>query len=458
MAVSSLEQNQSTFIFAKRMSFRLTKFEVNLFPRILRHTLLAASLILLSLYSATAKTSEVKPKSPTGLVSVADFGAVGDGATLNTEKFQSVIDQLAARGGGTLIVPRGVFLSGAIFLKPGVNLFLEDGAVIKGSTNVDDYPKLKTRVEGHFEEWLPALINADKCDHLRISGKGTLDGNGAPFWREFGMQVRTNRSTKNLDVPRPRLAFIQNSDDVRISGITFKDSGFWNLHLYHCRNVVVEKARFEVPVGARAPSTDGTDIDSCQNVTIRGCSYRVNDDCICLKGSKGPFAMLDKDSPPVSHIRVSDCTFERGDGVMTLGSEATVVRDVVMENCRVNAVANFLRLKLRPDTPQLYEDVHCHNITLDGAGAILQVQPWRQYFDLQGQLPPKSVVRDVTIANVKGKYGSLGVVKANPGQTTISDITLKNFDVQLKTNRLNAVDAKNLKLKNVVVNGKPYSL
>ena len=77
--------------------------------------------------------------------------------------------------------------------------------------------------------------------------------------------------------------------------------------------------------GVKCPSTDGTDVDSCQNVTIRGCTYRVDDDCVCLKGSKGPFALDDKDSPPVEHIRVENCTFERGHGVVTLGSEATIV-------------------------------------------------------------------------------------------------------------------------------------
>ncbi len=432
---------------------------MQLCPRILRLSLLAVSLIALPVFSAAAKTGEVKPPTaPPNRASIADFGAVGDGAILNTGHIQAAIDQLATKGGGTLVVPQGVFLTGAIFLKPGVNLDLEAGAVLKGSTNVDDYPKTMTRVEGHSVEWLPALINADHADHLRIIGPGTLDGNGAPFWREFGRRVMANFRTQNLDVPRPRLALIQNSDDVRISGVTFKDSGFWNLHLYRCRHVVVEKTRFEVPVGARAPSTDGTDIDSCQNVVIRGCSYRVNDDSICLKGSKGPFAMQDKDSPPDRHIRVSDCTFEKGDGGVTLGSEATVVRDVVVENCKVEAVVNFLRLKLRPDTPQDYEDIHCRHLTFDGTGGIFQLQPWTQYFDLQGQPRPQSVVRDVTLSDFKGKYGTLGVIKGNPGQTTISDVTFKNFDVQLRNGRLNTTGVKNLKIENVIVNGKPFSL
>jgi polygalacturonase len=260
-------------------------------------------------------------------------------------------------------------------------------------------------------------------------------------------------------VERPRLVLIQNSEDVRISGVTFKDSGFWNLHLYRCRNVLVENVRFQVPDGVRCPSTDGTDIDSCQHVTIRGCTYHVDDDCIALKGSKGPLAMSDRDSPPVEHIRVEDCTFERGHGVVTLGSEATLVRDVVVEKVRVVGPINLVRLKLRPDTPQRYEDIHYRDITLDStAGMIMAVLPWTQFFDLKGQPPPKSVVRNVTLSNVRGSYGAFGTLQGNPGQTEISGITLENINVRLKDEKLKAVDVKDLRVEKVTVNGRPFSL
>lgn len=389
--------------------------------------------------------------------SIRDFGAVGDGKTLNTDRIQAAIDKAATNGGGTVVIPKGVYLSGAIFLKPHVGLHLDRGAVLKGSTNRADYPKMRTRIEGHFEDWLPALVNADHIDHLRIDGSGTLDGSGAPFWAEFWARLKANPKTTNLNVERPRLMFVENCNDVIIDGLNFKNSSFWNLHLYRCQNVVVENAHFETPKDIKCPSTDGTDIDSCQNVIIRGCTYRVDDDCVCLKGSKGPFAMDDKDSPPVEHIRVTNCSFERGHGVVTLGSEATIVRDVVVENCKVYGPINLVRLKLRPDTPQDYEDIHYRNITLDSTGAMLQVLPWKQYFDLKGQPPPTSIVRNVTLSNVKGKYGTFGDLEGNRGQTDISDITLENIKVDLKTNRLHAVNVKNLKVENVTVNGKPFS-
>ena len=417
--------------------------------------------ILVSLMPAPAGLRAQVAGDPLKCLSIADSGAVADGKTLNTKAIQEAIDLLATGGGGTLVVPKGIFLTASIFLKPGVNLHLEEGAVLKGSTNASDYPRMRTRIEGHYEQnFLPALVNADRCDRLNISGTGILDGSGEPYWQAFWAGHAANKSFKNLDVLRPQMALIENSEGVRITGITFKDSPFWTLHLYRCSNALVENVRFEVPDGKKCPSSDGIDVDSCQNVTIRGCTFRVDDDCICMKGSKGPLAMEDTDSPPVEHIRIENCIFERGHGVVTLGSEATVVRDVVVENCKSTGPIVLARLKLRPDTPQRYEDIHFRNITLDnsGGGVILSVQPWNQYFDLKGQQPPKSIVRNVTLSDIKGCYGSFGVFNNIPRQSDISDITLKDFNVQLKGEKLNGCDeVKNLKLENVTVNGKAFT-
>lgn len=393
-------------------------------------------------------------------VDVTTVGAVGDGTTLNTNALQKAIDDCSANGGCTLVFPKGVFLSGAIFLKSGVNLHLEEGAVVKGSTDRKDFPKMKTRIEGHFPEWLPALINANKVDNLQITGKGTFDGSGAPFWQEFWDRRAKDSKTKNLDVERPRLMLIQNSKNVNINGLTFKDSGFWNLHIYNCQKVIVENTRFEVPDEVKAPSTDGIDIDSSQNVTIRNCWFRVDDDAIALKGTKGPFALDDKLSPPVENIRVYDCVFERAHGAVTLGSEASRVRNIRVERIRVIGKVSFLRFKLRPDTPQFYEDIHYKDVTLDSkeGGMLGQIRPWSQYFDLKGQEPPKAFVRNISLTNVKGTYGTLGDIFGTEGQTTIDGILLKNIDVKLQDENMKVVGVKNLKFQNVKVNGKPFSV
>jgi len=413
-------------------------------------------LILASILAMLALS--IRAADPTPLrVSITDFNATGDGRTVSTQAIQQAIDHVAKAGGGTVVVPEGVYTTGALFLKPGVALHLEKNAVLRGSTFIEDYPKTMTRIEGHFEEWRPALINASKCDHLRITGEGMLEGSGQAFWQLFWKRLAADNKTKNLDVERPRLMFIDTCNDVVISGITLKDSGFWNLHLYRCREVLVEKVTVTAPIGA--PSTDGMDIDSCQNVTIKGCSISVDDDCIAIKGSKGPFALQDKDSPPVEHIRISDCTFALGHGVVTLGSEATIVRDVVVENCRVINASNtrtntVVRLKLRPDTPQTYEDIHFNNITVEGYGQLFSIDPWTQYFDLKGQPRPHSTVRNVTASNITGSYDSLGSLKGHD-HAKVSDVTLENINLKLKSERIRLGTVENLVFKNVIVNGKP---
>lgn len=396
-------------------------------------------------------------------LSIVNAGAVGNGTTLNTKAIQSAIDKVAADGGGTVVVPRGVFLTGAIFLKPKVNLHLDKDAVLKGSTDMKNYPLRRIRIEGHFEpHYASALINAEGCDGLKITGEGTLDGSGRPIWDRWWKLRRASRDPKNfpnLDILRAQLCIISHSKNVLVQGITLKNSQFWNLHLYDCQNVTVQNARFHVPDDYRqAPSSDGIDVDSCQDVTINGCYFSVTDDCIAMKGSKGPDALKDKDSPPIEHVRIENCTFKRGGGI-TLGSEATIVRDVVVENCRFIGPMSVLNFKLRPDTPQRYEDIHYRNITVQSDGGnLLHILPWTQYLNLKGQTPPKSLVENVTFENVKGKYGSFGVIEGNPGQTRITGITLANLDVQLEHPRLKAVNVKDLKLKDVIVNGKPYSL
>ncbi|RYE30591.1 MAG: exopolygalacturonase, partial [Sphingobacteriaceae bacterium] len=390
---------------------------------------------------------------------IAEYGAIGNGIKLNTSAIQAVIDDCAKNGGGTVVIPKGVFLSGAIFLKPGVNIEIMQDGVLKGSTNIEDYPKVITRIEGHFEPWRTALLNGDKVDHLRITGKGSLDGSGEPFWKLFYSRRTADPKTTNLSVERPRLTFIQNSHDVKISGISFINSGFWNLHLYHDQNVTVDNCRFIAPHGAvpddHAPSSDGIDVDSSQDITINNCFFSVGDDDIALKGSKGPFAMNDKDSPPVERIRITNCVFEAGGGVMTCGSEATIVRDVKIEHCTARGT-NVLQLKLRPDTPQQYENISLNDITMEGSSTLLKIAPWTQYFDLKGQAPPKSVVRNISISNVKGSGASMGVLKANPG-TSFGSFTVKNADLQLKNTNFTPLRFAGFKLENVMVNGKPLT-
>lgn len=416
---------------------------------------------------------------------ITDFGAVPDGKTLNTTAIQKTIDA-AAEKGGVVVIPKGAFLSGSIFLKPGVELHVEKDAVLLGSMDINDYPKQETRIEGHFEPWRMALVNARNMEKVRISGEGKLDGNGITYWAKFWQRRRENPRCTNLEVERPRLMFIDRCTDVRIEGISLTYSGFWNLHLYRCSDVLLQGLTITAPTrhtnhrnymtkeilkGMAAdekirnqpvkdnilgPSTDGIDIDSSRKVTVRGCYISVNDDNIALKGSKGPLADKDADSPPVEDILVEDCEVGDGNGLITCGSEATLVRNVTVRNCRIRGDATMLTLKLRPDTPQHYENILFENISLDGSGRVLNVAPWTQFFDLKGHQPPKRRVNGITLRGIRGSFGSFGTLSGNKGDV-LEDFTFEDIDLELANKEFAPGKVANLKAKNVKLGGESWT-
>lgn len=393
-------------------------------------------------------------------VSIAESGAVADAATVNTAAIQKTIDALAARGGGVVVVPAGVWVSGALDFRPGVHLHLEKGAVLRAaSTDVaKHFPARPTRIEGQLIDFSPALINADRCDGFRLTGEGVLDGDGRKIWDEFWRLRRAaadQANFPNLSVPRARLVHISRSRDVLIEGVTLKDSQFWNLHLYLCRDVVVRGVTIRVPDDYKqAPSTDGIDIDSSQDVIVERCAFSVTDDAVAMKGTKGPRALDDASSPPVERVTIRDCTFKRAHAALTCGSEATVVRDVVLENSRVTGGMSVLNLKLRTDTPQTYQNITVRDLALDSSGgALVSVSPWTQYADLGDSPPPQSVVRNITVSGLTGRYGAFGTIAPNPGQTTLDGFLFKDINLKLSKDRIKTDGVQNLRFENVLVNG-----
>ncbi len=382
---------------------------------------------------------------------ITEHGAVADGRTLNTEAIQRTIDSAAGAGGGTVVVPRGTFLSGGIFLKPAVHLHLDKDAVLKGSDDLSHYPIQDTRIEGQTNKWAVALVNATATDGLRISGEGVIDGNGLKFWEAFWTRRRENLKCTNLEVVRPRLLHIRDARDVRISGVKLRDSGFWTLHLFQCEQVLLENLRVTAPEEpVRAPSSDGIDLDSCRDVIVRGCFIAVGDDCLALKCGKGPRAHLD--NRPVENVLVEGCEFGHGHGVLTIGSEATTVRNVTVRDCRVTGPNRLVRFKLRPDTQQLYEQITYENIRMEG-GEVFDVRPWTQFFDPKGEKPPPSFVRNVRLRNITVTgAAAVGELRGNPGDT-LENFQFENVAITAKKANWPTNSVKEFSLRNVTVNG-----
>lgn len=389
---------------------------------------------------------------------VTDFGAMPNDAGLDTAAIQRAIDEAAAAGGGRVVVSGGTFRSGALFLRQGVEFHVAAGATLLGSNRIEDYPRAPTRVEGRRQEWRVALLNAANLTGVRVTGAGVVDGNGILFWAAFWQRRKENPKCTNLEVERPRLMFLDSCRDVRIEGLTFRDSGFWNLHLYRCREVLIDGVTIKAPDSGpiRGPSTDGIDLDSCRDVVVRRTSISVGDDCIALKGTKGPHADQDADSPPVENILIEDCTFGDGAGLVTCGSEATLVRNVTVRRCKLTGPNNVLSLKLRPDTPQRYEDILVEDIevAVPNGGRILKVQPWSQFFDLAGEAPPRSHIKNVTVRNVRGTIGSIGTLLTHD-TATIEGFTLENIDVKAADAKLVVGKNVDLTVRDATVNGAP---
>ena len=123
-----------------------------------------------------------------GKYKITDHGVVNDSTLLQTEKIQAVIDHASSKGGGVIIIPKGTYLSGALFFKPKTHFYLEEGAVLKGSDDISNFPIINTRIEGQSLKYFAALVNADKVDGFTISGKGTINGNGLRYWTSFWLR------------------------------------------------------------------------------------------------------------------------------------------------------------------------------------------------------------------------------------------------------------------------------
>lgn len=346
-------------------------------------------------------------------------GVGKDSTILHTAAIQRIIDKANENGGGTIVIPKGVFLSGALFFKPNTHLRLEEGAVLKGSDNINDYPLIPSRMEGKNLLYYAALVNAYYVNGFSITGPGKIDGNGLKYWKAFWAHRdslrKIGKESTNLEVHRPRLVFIWGCDSVKIQGVSLHNAGFWTTHLYQCTNVLVENCDIRSPFRpVPAPSSDGIDIDVCKKVIVRGCYISVNDDGVCIKGGKGPDAQETIGNGIVEDVLVENCTFGEVHSSLTLGSECIHARNITMRNCKVDHNDMLLRFKMRPDTYQLYENVTVENIT-GRCGSIVNLAPWKQFFNMEGSKEkPHGVIRNITISNVNVQCEKFGVIEGNP--------------------------------------------
>lgn len=385
---------------------------------------------------------------------ITDYGVSHDSTAIQTTALQRVIDLCAHNGGGVVVVPRGTYLSGALFFRKGTNLLIEEGGKLKGSDRIENFPVCETRIEGQTCRYFPALINAEGLDGFIIAGKGTIDGNGYHYWKEFWIRREWNRACTNKDAQRPRLVYMAHCRNVTVQDVHLQNSPFWTNHLYKCERVRYLGCYIYAPTtGTKAPSSDAIDIDACSDVLINDCYMNVSDDAVVLKGGKGTWADQDARNGACERILIQNCNYGTVHGCLTLGSESLHDRNIILRNINATNARNVLWLKMRPDTPQLYEYVAVKHVTGKTRNFIL-VHPWTQFYHLEKRdSMPRSRCHHIYIEDVQMQCDNFYNV-ATSDKYELSDFFLTNVHVEDVAAQLNSKTVERTVLKNVVINGK----
>lgn len=392
---------------------------------------------------------------------VTDYGVDRYADGVQTKELQAVIDRCASEGGGVIVIPRGTFLSGSLFFKPGTHLLIEEGGELKGSDRIRDFKIVKTRMEGQTLDYFAALVNADGVDGFTITGPGTINGNGQKYWEEFWIRRKYNPQCTNMEAMRPRNVYISNSKNVTVQDVKIINSPFWTNHLYRCENVrylgcfIYAPTENVTPVDPRrgGPSTDAIDLDVCSNVLIHGCYMHVNDDAVVLKGGKGTWADKDPNNGPCRNIIIEDCIYGKVHGCLTLGSESLDDRNVILRRIHVKSATRVLWLKMRPDTPQHYEYVTVEDI-VGKCGSFLVVRPWTQFFKPENREDmPLSRCNNIVMRNIKMDCKNFFDVGTSD-KYRLTDFTFENINVTDEKDAFDKSVIANTKVKNVIINNK----
>lgn len=435
---------------------------------------------------------------------ITKYGAkVTNNAAKNQKAIQKAIDKCSAKGGGRVIVPRGQrFLTAAIQLKNGVNLVIEDGAVLEFAFEPELYPIVPTRWEG-LDCWnLSPLIYAYQAKDIAVTGKGTIDGGGsretwwpwvsaAKFGYKEGMPVHQWKETSRprllkcaedgvdmdqrrfgpQDGLRPQMINFNQCEGILIEDVTLLRSPFWVIHPLLSTDITVRG----VHINNDGPNGDGCDPESCDRVLIEGCYFNTGDDCIAIKsgrnndgreGGMGRFA-----GRPSKNIIIRNCKFNNGHGGVVIGSEISGgCQNVYAENCEMDSPSldRVLRIKTNSCRGGVIENINLRNITVGQCKeAVLKINTDYEPKEAccRGFYP---TVRNVTMENVtcqKSKYGVMIVgYEDQKLANTINHITIKNCEFNgVEDKPIHQIGmAQDITYDNLTVNGslvlkeKPY--
>ncbi len=344
------------------------------------------------------------PTIPDRQVTLTDFGAVGNGETLCTEAFVKAIDALSNRGGGHLIVPRGIWHTGPIVLKSNIDLHLEMGAVILFAADETLYPLISTSFEGLDTYRCQSPLSGNGLHDISITGQGVIDGNGRYWrplkkskvtesqWKEFteGSGVETKKgywvpskgyakgeASANMNVPegmntkedwesikrflRPVMVSLVNCRNVLLQDVIFQNSPAWNLHPLMCENIILDHVLARNP--AYAQNGDALDLESCRNALIVDSKFDAGDDGICIKSGKDADGR--RRGRPCENVVVDGCTVFAGHGGFVVGSEMSGgVKNIMVRNCQFLGTDVGLRFKSTRGRGGIVENINIDGISM----------------------------------------------------------------------------------------------
>jgi polygalacturonase len=313
--------------------------------------------------------------SDNGLFDVTRFGAVADGRTSSTSALQRAIDAAAKTGGGMVILPPGNYLSGALFLRNHVHLYLSPGATLLASDRPEDFPPIKGREEGVERNVHASLITGVDLEDVSVTGPGILDGQGAPWWkadevnRKMRLDAKVPREAEEpagapLRWPRPRMINFVRCRNVLVDGVTLRDGAGVNIHLLYCQDVVVNGITSFQKQHVR--SSEAVIVDSSKRVRITGCHISSGADGVGIKSG------YNEDGRRVGiaseDILISHCNMIRTSSGVVVGSETSGgVRNVVVSNCTIHDCLSGIRIRAPRGRGGVVENVRVTNVVIDHA-------------------------------------------------------------------------------------------
>ena len=410
---------------------------------------------------------------------IRDYGAVADGKTLCTRAINDAIRKASADGGGTVVVPSGMWLTGPVVMLSNVNLHLEDNAFVLFSPDHEQYPVVKTTFEGLDTYRCQALISADGAVNVAITGRGVIDGNGET-WRPLKKSKVTDSKWKRTlasggvtneakttwypsvaardgqkmctdqNVPggisdmkqweairdwlRPVLLDFSKCRNVMFSDVTFRNSPSWCLHPVMCENVVVDGISVFNP--SYAQNGDAIDLESCTNALVCNSTFSAGDDCICIKSGKDADGR--RRGMPCQNVVCVNNTVYDGHGGFVVGSEMSGgVKNIYVDNCTFIGTDVGIRFKSTRGRGGVVENIHVGNVNMQGIGneAVL--------FDLYygGKLSTMNEVHPVSVETPAFR------------NIHISDIVVSGCGKGLYFNGLPEMKIDNVHMKNVMITG-----